>query len=131
MCVRSRRTSLHDTHRILRDRSRMTALDLRIEMPAYVTNTLKVNTIDIIWSESSSDYDISGRWISIPNAQIGHIHFHINRRTQRGQAWVLEKKSWEEYYLNFYSPRDVSIEELVKRDPWVYFVLCARNFAAT
>ena len=99
-------------------------------MPAYVTRTMKVDNLDVIWSESSSDFDMSGRWVSIPGAQIGHVHFHVNQRAQRVQAWMLEKKSWEEYYLKFYSSRDVSLEEVLKQGPWVYFILCARNFAA-
>lgn len=97
------------------------------QMPAYVTKTTKVGTKDITWTESSSDFDISSRWISIPGAQIGHIHFHINRRAQRSQAWVLERRSWEEYNLNFYSPGDIGIVELVKQSPWI--ILCAQNFA--
>ena len=97
-------------------------------MPPYVTRTVKVDNVDVIWSESSSNFDISGWCISIPEAQIGHIHFHINRRAQRVQAWVLEKKSWEEYYITFCNLRDISLEELVQQGPWVYFVLCACNF---
>ena len=100
-------------------------------MPAYVTRSVNVNNVDVIWSESSSNFDISGRYISIPDAQIGHIHFHVNQRAQRVQSWVLEKRSWEEHYINLRNLRDdYSLEELVRQGPWDYIILCARNFAA-
>jgi hypothetical protein len=108
-------------------------MTLFMGMPAYVKTNTKVGAQEVIWSESSSDYDLSGRWISIPDARIGHIHFHINRRVQRVQAWVLERRSWEEYNINFYSLGDhIGFEELLKQDvhPWNYFVRTARNLAA-
>lgn len=65
------------------------------------TLSARIDDVDITieWTVSESAYDYNGEWLHIEDAEVGHVHLHVNTHLQRIQAWILEKWAWEEHFL--------------------------------
>lgn len=99
-------------------------------MPTYTRKSQQINGHNFNWTISTSSFDFSYRWISVPEAQIGHFHFHINSQKHRTQVWLLEKRGWEEYFITGRTrclTSELEIDGLVRGACWIDLVVRARN----
>jgi hypothetical protein len=90
-------------------------------MPSYIQKNRQINGHNFNWTISSSHFDFDHRWISIPEANIGHFHFHLNSERQRVQVWILEKWGWEEYLITERSrglTNQLMIDDLLQSSYW-------------
>ena len=101
------------------------------KMPPYKLFAKKVGDSGtfISFSVTQSTCDFSDQWIQIPEADLGHVHFHINCTQQRVQGWILEGRSWEEHLVVWNESRDLNLPDLVTSSRWVYLISNAKRQA--
>jgi len=98
-------------------------------MPSYVRKSRQINGHNFDWTISTSHFDLHYRWISISEANIGHLHFHINSEKWRVQVWIFEKWGWEEYFITGRTRglmSELKIDGLLESPCWGELVAQAR-----
>ena len=99
-------------------------------MPSYIQKNRRIDGRNFDWTISTSHFDFDHRWISIPEANIGHFHSHLNSERQRVQVWILEKWGWEEYLITERTrglmKEQLTIDDLLQSSYWGELVAQAR-----
>jgi len=65
----------------------------------YDRTITHVGEHEISLTLSKSDSDFDGRWILNPESSPGDIHFHLNKRLDRIQAWIFRTCGWDEILI--------------------------------
>ncbi len=100
--------------------------NLRQNQNVQTTCTV-VGGLEIFWTSSASECDYDDSLLRFLEAEIGHLHFHTNRKSSRIQVWILESKSWEEHAVNRGERMELIIEEMVRESYWLGLVCNARR----
>jgi len=80
-------------------------------------------------SISEASWDLDNRWIQIAEAEIGHVHFHLNTARKRVQGWILEHRAWQEYDICWNGEQGLDVMELVRNKFWSYRIANAQRMA--